>query len=252
MMLILELLGIGIKFLDSSQVKTENQQVALSMELDAASIPMSSIVATLVSSKKAAGSMMSANNLKQIALGFHNFEATYKRLPNSQRNPNPQFANPKMPCSWRVAILPFIEQNQLYQQYKFDAPWDSKDNLTLLDKMPAVFRHPDAVPGSTDTCYVMTTDEETIFTPNKNADFTSITDGTSNTIMLVEAKTSIPWTKPEDFEYSAEKPLPNFGNFSSQVFNVAFADGFVRFLPKSTDEASLRSMLTARGGELVK
>src|SRR5207245_2072326 len=41
--------------------------------------------------------------------------------------------------SWRVAILPFIDQEDLYHRFHLDEPWDSPHNLDLLQAMPHVF-----------------------------------------------------------------------------------------------------------------
>ena len=44
--------------------------------------------------------------------------------------------------SWRVAILPYIDQHGLYKQFHLDEPWDSEHNKPLMAKMPAVYRSP--------------------------------------------------------------------------------------------------------------
>ena len=118
--------------------------------------------------------------------------------------------------------------------------------------MPAVYSHPDAPEGTTNTSYVILAGESTMFPPGRLSKFADINDGTANTIMLVEAKTSIPWTKPEDFEYAPDKPLAKFGGYSSEGYNVLFADGSVRFFSKTLDEGLLRKLITARGGEQLK
>lgn len=244
--LVSQLLKIGNQILDSTKVTTNESSVSLTAGVSMDSIPMEPITSALSAARKAAQRMQSTNNLKQIALAFHNHESAFRKLPESK-----YIANGKThPHSWRVAILPFIEQVELYNQYKFDEPWDSESNLKLLAKMPAVYRHPDAAPGSTETNYVLLVGKDLVFGDGP-AKFERITDGTSNTILAVEAKTNIPWTKPEDFEYSATGPLPAFGGFSAEGFNAAFVDGSVRFMSKTLDEKTLRSVITARGGEVI-
>ena len=81
--------------------------------------------------------MSSSNNLKQTALAIHNYHAAYKQLPEDIKAPD---GTPLL--SWRVAILPFIEQAALYEQFHLDEPWDSPHNLKLLNGMPPVYRHP--------------------------------------------------------------------------------------------------------------
>src|SRR5205814_7143349 len=103
--------------------------------------------------------------------------------------------------SWRVAILPYIEQDQLYKQFKLDEPWDSDHNKKLLDKMPKTFEIPEAKAKPGHTFYQVFTGPETVFPldATKKLRFpASFTDGTSNTLAIVEAANPVPWTKPED------------------------------------------------------
>ena len=74
-------------------------------------------------------------------------------------------------------------------------------------------------------------------------------DGTSNTILFVEAKRDIPWTKPEDIAYDPDKELPAFGGFFEHGFNILMLDGSSRFIAKGADEKVIRAIITAKGGE---
>ncbi|MGO9470436.1 MAG: DUF1559 domain-containing protein [Isosphaeraceae bacterium] len=156
----------------------------------------------------------SANNLKQIALAIHNYANV-----NDGRLPAPVLyggANKSIPYSWRVAILPFLEHDDLYKQYNFDEPWDGPNNRKLIDKMPSTFSYPGPTGGAssrTDTAYFVLTGETTTFgaaARGKEPAHTiaDISDGMSNTIMAVEAKREIPWTKPEDIPFDPKGALP--------------------------------------------
>ena len=102
------------------------------------------------------------NNLKQIALALENYQAAYAVFP-------PAFIadeNGKPMHSWRVLILPFLEQQALYDQYDFGEPWDGPNNIKLLGKMPPFFRCPSSSPGpaaSTATSFVVITGPGTMF-----------------------------------------------------------------------------------------
>jgi hypothetical protein len=80
---------------------------------------------------------------------------------------------------------------------------------------------------------------------------TDFTDGTSNTLLVVEAETAVPWTKPEDIPYAATGKLPRLGGPFKHVFHAAFADGAVYALSKGVDEAALRAFITRAGGEVA-
>jgi RNA polymerase sigma factor (sigma-70 family) len=77
------------------------------------------------------------------------------------------------------------------------------------------------------------------------------TDGTSNTLLIVEAGNAVPWTKPEDLHYAADEPLPELGGLFPDVFHAAFADGAVHTLTKKYDETQMRAAITAGAGEIL-
>lgn len=78
-----------------------------------------------------------------------------------------------------------------------------------------------------------------------------IVDGTSNTLLAVEAKRDIPWTKPEDIPYDGSKPVPDIGGYYAEGFNAAICDGSVRFFAKGVDERILRLWITKADGQPI-
>ena len=197
----------------------------------------------------AAAKKKSANNLKQLALGMINWHDANGRFP-----PLPQhIKNAKPLYSWRVDILPYIEEYKLYREFKWNKPWDSEHNKKLLDKMPRIFA---PVTGEAKvknkTHYQMIVGAGAIVDDvTKKNRIEDITDGLSNTIMIVEAEEAVPWTKPEDVTYDPKKPLPRFGGLFKDGFHAAFADGSVRFIKTGVDEKLLRALITRAGGEEV-
>ncbi len=206
-----------------------------------------SIKDTIEKLKEAATRARAQNNLKQLALAAHNFESANGRFP-FQGVPGPNGINTRL--SWRVALLPYIEEEPLYRQFKLDEAWDSDHNKKLIAKMPKLFapigggKAPEG-----HTFYRVFTGRDTLSAANA---FAQITDGTSNTLMIVEAGESTPWTKPEDFPYDPNKPLPKLGGHFKGKMHVAMGDGSVRTIDlKTIPEATLRALITANGGEVV-
>jgi hypothetical protein len=191
----------------------------------------------------------SLNNLKQIAIAMHNYHDVYNGFPPAavcDKKGNPQL-------SWRVLILPFIEQNNLFQEFKLDEPWDSANNKKLLDKMPKVYAIPGKTKeGGTDTYYRVFVGKGAGFDWITGTKINAITDGTSNTIMCVTAATAVPWTKPDELEFDPDKDMGKLlGALVSGKVQVAMFDGSVRTFSKIPDKMTLNALITRSGGEVI-
>jgi hypothetical protein len=100
--------------------------------------------------------------------------------------------------SWRVLILPYIEQDALYKEFHLDEPWDSDHNKKLLEKMPPLYGFGDEnAANNHETHYQGFVGKGAFFDGMKGIQVNDIRDGMSNTIMVVEAKRAVPWSKPE-------------------------------------------------------
>jgi hypothetical protein len=155
--------------------------------------------------------------------------------------------------SWRVALLPFLGEANLYKQFRLDEPWDGPHNKKLLAKMPRVYAPPGVKTREPfTTFYQVFVGGGATFEKRRVAQWpASIPDGTSNTILIAEAGTAVPWTKPEDMHYAPDEPLPELGGMYPKVFNVALADGAAAALWKTADPDQLRGAITCAGGEVV-
>jgi len=205
----------------------------------------------------------SAHNLRQIGLAMHNYHDTHKSFPAAAIYDK----NGKALLSWRVAILPYLEDGPaplappdaprafryepLYKQFKLDEPWDSDHNKKLLAKMPDVFKSPAAKGKTNTTYYQVLTGPDTVFAGNKGMRITRIRDGTSNTILAVEAGEAVPWTKPADVTYDAKKPLPKLGGVGKLGFHILLCDGSTRLVRPGFDEQTFRDAITPAGGEVA-
>ncbi len=203
--------------------------------------------------REAARRTQCSNNLRQIGLAMHNYHDINGNLPPAHIAD----ANGKAIHSWRVLILPYMEQDPLYKRYDQSQAWDSPANRQLLSQMPPTYQCPSAGVGGQNTSYVVVQGPETIFDGDKPCPMRAITDGTANTIMIVEAPhANIPWTEPRDLNFAELTMAVNSGANSPHSTHpggvqVLMADGSVRFLSAGISAADLQALLTKAGGEVI-
>ncbi|MCA9132255.1 MAG: DUF1559 domain-containing protein [Planctomycetales bacterium] len=189
----------------------------------------------------------SSNNLKQIGLAMHNFHDAYSAFPAAAGVDD----DGRPLLSWRVAILPFIEQQQLYDKFHMDEPWDSEHNIQLLQEMPTTFLHPDRKTQPGHTVYQAVISDHSLLRRTEPTSLRDITDGTSNTIMVLETTpdAAVPWTAPEDYEVDEDNPGAQL--FLRGITQAVFGDGSVHVLSESVEPSLLRALYTRAGGERV-
>jgi len=197
----------------------------------------------------AAAAAKSSNNLKQIALAMHSYSDVNGSMPPAavcDKKGKPQL-------SWRVLILPYIEQEALFKEFKLDEPWDSEHNKKLIAKMPRTYALPGSKLGTTDTHYRVFVGNGAGFDWVTGAKFpAAFTDGTSNTIMCVTAATSVPWTKPDELEFDPDKDMGKLiGFLAGGRAQIAMFDGSVRMFSKLPSKTTLNSAITRSGGEVL-
>jgi hypothetical protein len=198
----------------------------------------------------------SLNNLKQIGLALHSYYDENGHLP-----PAVVFDKEGRPLySWRVLLLPYIEEQSLYLKFHLDEPWDSPHNLPLSQTNPG--------------CYFLHTEDgltpyQALIGPGTAFERPGLTwadfpDGLDSTILVLEAADSVPWAKPIDLIYDPVGPLPQLKMWSYKPLNficykfawqkgfaACFADGSVHFVRNSTKEQLIRAVITRNGGEQV-
>jgi hypothetical protein len=199
--------------------------------------------------REVAKRMQSTNNMKQIVLAMHNFHDIHGKLPAAYSVDK----DGKPLLSWRVHILPFIEQDALYKEFHLDEPWDSEHNKKLIPRMPKIYLSSNNLPEGSLTTYLVPVGDATIF-PGKDAvAMKDITDGTSNTVLVVDAadKNAVVWTKPDDLKVDLKKPEAGLAVRDGKTFTLAFADGSVRNVTTKVDKKTLWAIFTRNGGEMV-
>lgn len=201
--------------------------------------------------REAARRSQSANNMKQIALALHNYHDVHGSFPPAVVTD----ANGNALYSGRVLLLPFMEQQALYQAFNKDKAWNSPENEALSKTTIPTFLDPsnpaapNANPGRTD--YVFVTGTGTIFEGDKAVQLRDITDGTSNTLVTTEVKNSnYNWAEPRDLDFS--NPTITLDSNHPGVTMVGFADGSVRPMAKNTPPQQIRALSTRGGGEVVQ
>jgi hypothetical protein len=159
--------------------------------------------------------------------------------------------------SWRVLILPFVEESDLYQAYRFDEPWDGPHNRTLADRMPSLYAfHGSARPGNSTANYLAVVGEETVWHSSKPVTSADVTDGLGTTILLVEnTGARVHWMEPRDLrlaDLDLRVNSPEGVSSRYQDSAVAMLDGSVTRLRPGLRPDVLRALFTIRGGERLE
>ena len=209
------------------------------------------VVGAIRKVRLAAAASQSANNLKQIAIAMHNYLDANNAFPPAavcDKKGKPML-------SWRVLILPYIEQDALYKEFKLDEPWDSDTNKKLLSKMPKVYVVPTQSEKDTaefKTHYRVFVGNGALFDYLKGPRIQDIADGTSNTVLVATAAEAVPWTKPEELAFDPEKDMGKLlGDAGLDRLQLALADGSVRAIPRGVPAKKLNAWITRAGGEVI-
>ncbi len=250
---VLPLLDFAKTALDKAERKVEGQTLSVSAsgEIDAA---MKKALAVAPSRIEAARVRMTGvNNMKQIGLAIFNYESANGHFPHDIMD-----KNGKAILSWRVQLLPYLEQEALWKQLDLTKPWDDVANTKFVEQMPEVFQFPSREKTEKGFTYFQSfTAPELVevgnpfMVPGRKLGIGKITDGSSNTLMVVDGETAVNWLKPGDLPYDPKK-LPNIGNPKTGKFLGCLCDGSVQtFDLKKIGEKNLHALITTDGGDIV-
>ena len=243
-----------IKFVfDAIEPKRDGNRVSMSAsELTKDMDRLAKVLRPQVQKVREAASRASMRNaVRQHILSILNYEAAYQHFPT-------QFSVDdagKPLLSWRVHVLPFVNQNELYKQFNLDEPWDSDHNIKLVDKMPSNYF--DHRTGSNEnnkkgvTVFQVPAGEGTMFDEGTKMRFVDIPDGTSNTIsiVIVPMENAVQWTKPMDWNFDSENPKKGLGD--GEII-ASYCDGSVRVLPADYPVEEFRKLIDPQDGEVAE
>jgi hypothetical protein len=228
--------------------------------------------------KEKAAKAEAEKRLKELGVALHKYHDTMGQFPAGVVGPKGELG-----LSWRVQLLPYLEEGdgpKLYKEFNLKEPWDSEHNKKLIAKMPKVFALPGkAIEGKThlrsfagETAFVRL--PPVGFVPKGKAPpppfanlppgmpvprhrFVDISDGLSNTLAVAEAPEAVEWTKPDDLPYrgfpTPDRPIPapKLGGVFDGGFHALMCDGAVHFLPAKLSEKTLSAMISVNGGEVL-
>jgi len=206
------------------------------------------LLEVLKEKRNQAAPLLSQNHLKQMALAMHMYHDAYGNLPPPESGNRFQPLTPgqKPLLSWRVAILPFIEESYLFSQFNLEEPWDSPNNIKLLPLMPKIYRLPtdDKTPPD-HTHYQVFVGNGALFATNHLIKLEDIHE--AKPILIVEAAQAVPWTKPDDIPFDPNEPIAPLLSKFFRGANAALADGSIRFFPLDTPESTLKTAINRNG-----
>jgi Protein of unknown function (DUF1559) len=196
-----------------------------------------------------------SDNLRAVGLALSQYHEALGRLPA----PEIVGRDGTKLLSWRVAILPYLGHQSLYERFHLDEPWDSPHNLSLVAEMPREF----GCPGGRGrragkTSYIVIVGPEmdaysinTAFEPTRGAALHHVTDGTSNSLLVLETDVMVPWTKPDELQWAQGRPLPPVASPHAGGTHMLFCDSAVRFIKSTGDPRIFAAILTINGGEVL-
>jgi type II secretory pathway pseudopilin PulG len=203
------------------------------------------------SAQRKAQQNQAQENVRQIAEALLRYHQDHGEFPPAYTVD----AKGKPLHSWRVLILPYLGEQNLYSQIRLNEPWDSPYNQRFHSQMPAVFQEVNATPGN-NTCCVAIEGKGFVFDGTKKTKLDEIKDGASDTILVLEISGSdIPWMEPKDFTMADVDFTPgsNVGGFvgsqHSKGAYVGLGDGSSKLVSDQMDASEFKTRLTISGNE---
>ena len=189
--------------------------------------------------REAAARSKDSNNLKQVGIAMHWYNDANAKMPPADG-----------PVSWRVHLLPYVEQENIYRQFDLKQPWDGPTNKRFASQRIPQYVSVGDPPETVETRYRVFVGPGTLYEPGKPAlQFPEIRDGTSNTFFAVEAGETVPWPQPKELQYDRNGPLPALGSPGRNVVLAIMMDGSVRPFSTKTSSEVIRGGIEPNDGK---
>lgn len=215
-------------------------------------VPISTalLLPAIQAARQAARRTQAANQLKQLGLALHLYHDKHQSFPAQRRSGS----EGPVALSWRVEVLPMLGHDDLYQKFHLDEPWDSEHNRKLVEEMPDVFRSPSLDLPDGHTNFLAIEHPGSVINGDKKMGFRDITDGASNTFLLVEGNmdTAVIWTRPSDLPIDSAAPLSGLGEIHDGGFHALRADGSVELFSSEMSTDRFNALITRAGGETLQ
>lgn len=249
---------------------------------------MAILVPAVQKVRAAANRMVCQNNLRQHAIALQNYESTFSRFPSGTM-PNPDLP-PEQRLSFHVALVPYMECDNLYKLFALNEAWDSDRNVGVLahrkfkrNQCPMWIDEQKADPDLTASGHLAVThyvgvagvgaDAATrpagapgigVFGYDRATKMDDVKDGLENTLMLIETGHDLaPWVRGgpgtvravgvDDGQFG-NTHFRGGGLFSqrrSAEFYVVMCDGSVRVMQPTINPATLGALATIAGREEI-
>ncbi len=241
------LIALAILF-GTLDLKTEGARVIADGRLNDRASAEQALRAALSQSLLAVARRQTVHKMRQLALAINNHIDSYKTLPMTAGFSS---KDGKPLLSWRVKLLPYLDQGELYNEFRKGESWDSEHNKKLIERMPEIYRRPYGDPKSTKTPFLLPVGKHTAYPGGKELTIREIRDGTSQTVglIVVSPEHEVTWTKPEDWEVDWDDPTKGLDFIGDGTITV-FLDAHWRLISKAASKEHWRTILSAAGNEV--
>jgi Protein of unknown function (DUF1559) len=231
-------IGLGVlkraeELLASDRLRQNGQTLEATIELPTgskmilvpAAIAGSAAMGTYASQWRETAWRKQSNDLKQMMLAIHNINDVYGKADAAILD-----KEGKPLLSWRVHMLPYIEQDNLYRQFKLDEPWDSENNKKLIPLMPKMYEIAGVPAKPGETHYRTFVGAKAVWALDRPFNVATVPDGSSNTVVLVQAVEPTIWTKPDEMVADGKIAIKPRILFRDGRTLVAMGDGSVQIV----------------------